>query len=117
MSRRTRLYRIGSQSITQRNRTLNQATRYASMVDSLAIALVKTLGSSLKENEWSITLTATEVQQAKPHERLNITEGPNGEVVLKVDIHPDLRAQVEAFKQELETVSATTSVVGEAISE
>lgn len=110
VSRKTRLYNIKSPSINERNRLLRQATRYASMVDTACIAMVKSLGSSLKPHEWTITMTKDEFKQAKPYERLNIADGPNGEVILSVSIPDDLREQVEAFEAEMNQ-SVTGDVV------
>jgi len=88
---------------------MRQASRYAAMVDAVCISMVKTLGSSLKQGEWSITLTKDEVNSAKTYEKLVINEGPNGEVILTVQTDPDMQAQIDAFKAELETPETATS--------
>lgn len=111
MSRKTRLFRTESPSIRQRNRLLRQATRYASKVDTACIAMVKSLGSSLKPHEWSITMTKDEFTQAKPYDRLHISDGPNGEVFLTVSIDPDVRAQIEALEAEMNQTATGEQVL------
>ena len=114
-NRKTRLFRSGSMSNKQRDNLMRQATRYASTVDALCISLVKSLGSSMKEGEWSMTLTKDETQLAKPHEKLVIVGGPNGEIILTVQTDPDVLAQIGAFKAEMNQSTTGTSPVMDAV--
>ena len=64
--------------------------------------LVKTFGSSMKPGESSLTIPAGGANMAGPADRLKIADGPNGEILLKVSLDPDVQAQMDAFKAEME---------------
>lgn len=98
--RKTRLFRTNSPSNNQRNKILRDATRYASIVDTAMITLVKALGSELKEGEFTLTIPDAAKSAAKNYERLNISDGPNGELVCKVTVDPDVAEQIAALKAE-----------------
>ena len=100
MNRKTRLFRNGP-SNKQRDKLLQQVSRHASALDAIVITLVKSFGSSLKEGEASLTIPANEPNLARPFERLHIAEGPNKEILLRVDIDPDVAEQMAAFNAEM----------------
>lgn len=120
MNRATRLFRIGSPSIKERNRRLTQALRYASIVDAALITVVKATGSSLKEGEYTLIIPDAKASAAREYERLNIADGENGSLVMTVTPDPDMLAQMKAFKKEMEEFNApkvaegNVNLVGEA---
>lgn len=110
-NRKTRLFRSGSLSNRQRDKIHNQTRRYANIVDGTMITLVKALGSSLKEDEYTLIIPDAKASAAKPYERLQITDGENGALVLRVSIDPDLADQVKAFKEEMNQTGTGEGIV------
>jgi predicted DNA-binding antitoxin AbrB/MazE fold protein len=73
------------------------------------ITLVKALGSSLKEGEYTLTIPDAAAHAAKPWEKLHFSEGEQGQLVVSVSIDPDMAKQIEAFKLELNAEHTASS--------